>query len=845
MGRRIAALALAVFSLVGAAQAQLDQSGIYRSPVLSPIGSSPTAGMVGDYNRDGVLDVVVTNAGTGGNSVVVAIGFMDPFGELPPDGTLSNFPALPVGSFPADLVTGRFDGDDIDDIVVANLNDAAVVFLHGTGTSDTGPDGRRFFSLPSAPIEVGNGPRSLAVADMNDDGDLDLAVANEGSDGAVGTVSILLGGGDGTFARVDQDPNDVEELVNDLPAGLGTRRVAIGEVSGDGILDVLALNVFSGTVSVFFGNGDGTFAPGVTQSAGGAADFALGDLDGDGALDMVTVENNSDQMSVRLGAGNGTFGAATSYATGTAPIRVLLTDFDGDGELDAFAANSRSQDVTYFAGVGDGTFGTARTYVADAEPRALAVADMDADGRQDVIVFSEGGDSGATAAVLSGREDGLLQAPIDIAAGGSPSGFAVGDVDNDAIADLVSVTDSGSLLFFRANGSDLDDPVVTRLGGSPRGVVLVDINRDKRLDVAISDLGSARVLVSTGDGKGGFAPPSSYTTGGAAAAITAGFFNSDTRIDLAVTAESANLVSVLLQNSSGGFDAPRNVNVGERPIAIATVDANCDGRDDVAVANFASGTISILTSSSNGTMSTSQVIPVELAGAGPASIGVADLNSDGMADLAISNSGANGGVGVRLFRGRCDGTFESGGTLRGAGDIVSALVTRDVTGDQIFDISVNNQTSNTELTFIGLGTNGSGTGMFGGARASGVNRMPQVLASADFDSDGRYDIAVGNTDASSNNVTLLLNCARDPKCHVFGFAPAGEAARRGDANDDGILSAADIAAVAAEVIDGDGKQVEDVETGFFAGVAGADANGDGRVDEQDTRAVARRLFAGS
>jgi hypothetical protein len=128
--------------------------------------------------------------------------------------------------------------------------------------------------------------------------------------------------------------------------------------------------------------------------------------------------------------------------------------------------------------------------------------------------------------------------------------------------------------------------------------------------------------------------------------------------------------------------------------------------------------------------------------------------------------------------------------------------------------------------------------------------MPVGVAGADFDADGRYDAASANNAATSNNLSVLSNCARDVGCNPFPPVPPatplpGSAALRGDGNDDGLRSAADLVAVGTEVMDDDGFRVEGIERGDYVASPGVDANGDGRVDAQDRLAVAHRIFGGA
>ncbi|HEY6868014.1 MAG TPA: VCBS repeat-containing protein, partial [Candidatus Eisenbacteria bacterium] len=156
------------------------------------------------------------------------------------------------------------------------------------------------FSAPFLSFDTGATPFSVAAGDLNGDGKPDLAVANSGA----GTVSILLGNGDGTFR-----PR------SDYGTGDQPYAVAIGDLNGDGKPDLAVANYASGTVSVLLGNGDGTFGARTDYGTGDGASFvAIHDLNGDGKADLVTVDSGTSGISVLLGKGDGTFGALTDIA---------------------------------------------------------------------------------------------------------------------------------------------------------------------------------------------------------------------------------------------------------------------------------------------------------------------------------------------------------------------------------------------------------------------------------------------------------------------------------------------------------------------------------------------------
>ena len=217
---------------------------------------------------------------------------------------------------------------------------------------------------------VGTAPHSVAVADLNRDGKLDLTTANYGS----GTVSVLLGNGDGTFGTA------ANFAVGDSPTF-----VAVADLNGDGKLDLATANYSSNTVSVLLGNGDGTFGTATNFPAGNEpTSVAVADLNGDGKLDLTTINYESDNVSVLLGNGDGTFGTATDFPVENYPTSVVVADLNGDGKLDLTTANFNSTNVSVLLGNGDGTFGTATDFEAGDEPTSVAVADLNGDGKLDL-----------------------------------------------------------------------------------------------------------------------------------------------------------------------------------------------------------------------------------------------------------------------------------------------------------------------------------------------------------------------------------------------------------------------------------------------------------------------------
>ncbi|CAK9027204.1 FG-GAP repeat protein (Fragment) [Durusdinium trenchii] len=288
--------------------------------------------------------------------------------------------ATPDG--PNFVAIGDLNGDGDNDLAVANRDADSVSVLLNNG------DGSY---APAVTYAAGDYSASVAIGDLDGDGDNDLVVGNRDSDNA----SVLMNNGDGTFAA---------GVI--YPAGGGPQSVVIGDLDGDGDNDVAVANVDVDANDVTFGqsgitvllnNGNATFAAGVPYDTGvGPLSVALGDLDGDGDLDVATANFSGDNVSILLNAGNGTFDADVRYAAGSAgsqPAAVALGDLDGDGDNDLVVTTTGGsfRDIFVLPNNGDGTLASSTLYGVDTTPVSVAVGDLDNDGDLDAAVANLNG----------------------------------------------------------------------------------------------------------------------------------------------------------------------------------------------------------------------------------------------------------------------------------------------------------------------------------------------------------------------------------------------------------------------------------------------------------------------
>ena len=348
----------------------------------------------------------------------------------------------------------------------------------------------------------------------------------------------------------------------DYPTGLGPFSVALGDVNGDGRLDLATANFLAGTVSVLLGTSAGAFGPNTDfPTRGIPRSVALGDVNGDGRLDVVTANYDDaaganafrSSVSVLLGTGTGTFGPHTDYPTGNNPLGLALGDVNGDGRLDLVTANqgdNSAATVSVLLGTGTGAFGPKTDFLTQSIPRGVALGDVNGDGRPDVVTANAPAANtlAATVSVLLGTGTGAFGPHTDYPTGNNPFGLALGDVNGDGRLDVATANyGAGSVSVLVGTGTGAFGPHTDYpTGGIPRSVALGDVNGDGRLDLVAANMNASRASVLLGTGTGTFGPQTDYLTGDNSYSVALGDVNGDGRLDLVTANFGPNSVSVLL-----------------------------------------------------------------------------------------------------------------------------------------------------------------------------------------------------------------------------------------------------------------------------------------------------------
>jgi hypothetical protein len=725
---------------------------------------------------------------------------IDPPYPMPvPDVGLCGVPsagcACPLAGFPGRawdlpedgdaLAVGDVNGDNTPDLVTGDDSDGVqVLFNTGHGTFIVG--GQYDGKADGVP----------ALGDINGDGKTDIAVA----DHYVRTISVYLNTGNGTFAaKVDYTGGNTQpDILTDAPSlalvdmngdkhtdivtplsvllnqGDGTfgapkvystgKQVLVADFNGDKKPDVASLD---SAITVSLNAGDGTLkASGYVDvvpnlSGAYAAYLAVADFNGDHKLDLVGSyinfqEDSIGGVSVALGKGDGTFAQPVAMWLKKFSTNVTTADVTGDGKQDIVVSITRDADLVYvLPGKGDGTFGDPVTYYLPSNDNVVA-ADLDGNGTVELVAAS-----GDKVMVLDNPGHGSLRT----AQGGdvwTPYGVAVGDIDEDGYADVVSADVQASevdLLLGAGDGTFKGPYAKLPAGMGPRSVVIGDLNDDHTPDLVSANGKSGDVSVLLGKGKGAFADAASYPAHTTPTSLVLGDLDGDQKNDLVVANWGSSDVSVLLNQGQGVFAAAKNYAVARNPTSLALGDVDGDSKPDLVVVSY-NGRATLLHNQGDGTFVTQAVYAT---GAGGVSVALADLDGDKQNDFAVANPARDGATltvllnqGKGVFGPRINYPF-------GRGTGIAALVVGDFNGDGLPDLAGVDASSSR----VALLAN-TGGGIFGapvpfGAPVKGVydsqTFAPTGLALGDFNGDELPDLALAG--AERNEVSLLLNA---PSC---------------------------------------------------------------------------------
>jgi hypothetical protein len=701
-------------------------------------GTIPFKVSTGDFDGDGKTDLVIVNNKSNSISVLRNTGS---------NGTVSFAAKVDfiTGTQPWNISTGDLDGDGKLDIAVANLNSASVSLFRNTSSV-----GIISFTT-KVDFTTGLSPYNISIGDLDGDGKLDLAVANNYSN----SVSVLRNtGSSGTIsfaAKVD------------FTTGTQTISVSMGDLDGDGKLDLAVTN--NGTIISVLrntgGNGTVSFAAKVDFTTGsGANSISIVDFDGDGKLDFVVGNSNSNSLSVFRNTGSsGTISFATKvdFTTGSNPSRISIGDLDGDGKLDLTVMNEYSNSISVLRNTcssGTVSFAAKVDFFTETNPESISIGDMDGDGKLDLTVTNRY--SPFVSILRNTCSSGIISfaTKVDFQTGTIPFISSSGDLDGDGKTDLAVVNEiPNSVSVFRNTSSSGTVSFAAKVdittGTNPYSISTGDFDGDGKLDFAVTNNGSNTVSIFRNISSSGtisFATKVDFTTGTGPQSISVGDFDRDGKLDFAVLNYYSNSVSVFRNSGSIGtisFATKVDFTTETGPINVSIGDLDGDNKLDIAVVNYNSSSVSVFrNTSSSGTVSFATKVNYTV-GTFPSSISIGDLDGDGKLDLAVT-SGSNLNN-VSVFRNTSNSGIISFATIVTftTGTILKSVSIDDLDGDGKLDLVVGNSSPACVSVFRNTGS--SGTISFATKVDFALETDLYNISIRDLDGDGKKDLTVANS----------------------------------------------------------------------------------------------------
>ncbi|HJR05667.1 MAG TPA: FG-GAP-like repeat-containing protein [Pyrinomonadaceae bacterium] len=464
------------------------------------------------------------------------------------------------------------------------------------------------------------------------------------------------------------------------------------------------------------------------------------DFNADGRLDLAVANNQSGNVSILLGDGADNFSFPINYTVGTNPYSISAGDFNGDGKTDLVTANYGSANISVLLGTSAGAFGGASNYATAQNPYGLAVGDFNGDGLSDIAVGSAGG-SNTIAIFLSNGAGGFNSAPAPINASGRVYTITLGKFNGDNILDLALGLENQSAVFTGngAGGFSAASPLPDNFAAKATG----DFNGDAKADLVGTNNFDKGISVLLGDGAGNFSAPAIFP-GVAVGGMTVGDFNGDGKSDVAALDGSAS-VFILNGDGTGQLGAPNGYGVGGAPTGIVSADFNADGKLDLAVASRQNA-VTMLYGIEGGDFAGTLNFNV---GSRPDEVVVADFNRDGKDDLAVVNTGSPvfgypGAASVSILLGDGTGRMSSAPPIQFDGNLTNlhALITADFNNDGKADLAVAANGSLSDGVNVMLG---NGDGSFSppiNTALRSYGSFPYRLHSVDVNRDGIADIVV-------------------------------------------------------------------------------------------------------
>jgi len=768
-------------------------------------GIVPTSAILTDLDQDGKPDMVVANT----NSSSIAI-----YKNISVKGTIdsNSFAAkidISVGQlYPVAVVAGDLNGDGKPDLVVSYAGYNGMVFgvFHNTSTAGN-------ISFDAAVNFTANGqPGSLTIADIDHDGKPDLVALTTNSS-KVNTLTVFKNTSAAGVINSSSFATSIDIIANTTATAL-----TVGDMDSDGKPDIILLSATGNNISLLrniSSAGNIAFGANVDFATGTSpSQLAIGDLDGDGKPDVVVTNVTDGTISVYLNKSqNGNFTASSlapkvDFGTSNSPTLLNISDMDGDGKPDILAVNGTDGSISIFhntttAGVINASSFDVKADIPAQDAKqvpalldSFCLGDIDGDGKPDMVVVTDyvavyhnnpqfvpviSGISPAngpvgTSATITGKNfnpvaannivsfgpvkakvssASATQLSVIIPAGASYGPISVVNTDSE----LTGYSATPFIPTFTSKHAisslDFDPKVDLSVSGQISGLSFSDVDGDGKPDMVVSNLNN-------------------------------GYFYASVYRNISTTGSIA----------ASSFAANADFKTEGAPGPIIMEDINGDGKPDMMVLNKNNGTVSYLQNNCTpGTINFATLVDVG-GDSYPTGISIADLDGDGRPDLLVVSATSYTSTPLEISQ-----NISSGGKIAFDREVLydngkqhQAICVGDIDGDGKPDVILGN-TDNTLSILQNNSVNGN-------IILSAPIDMPSVTASisfiklADINGDGKPDLIIGYTDAStkSNVISVFRNISTTGTISSSSFAPEVDIAA-GTASGEAIIAD----------MDGDGK----------------------------------------